>query len=82
MKPSELLKSKEFKEASQRVAAWKSRLEKGGQDDVLKVRDEKAAFFGKMRETRPDLYAAFRVEDKTLGETIFKKLTGQDVVMD
>ncbi|MEW6036251.1 MAG: hypothetical protein AB1529_06570 [Candidatus Micrarchaeota archaeon] len=82
MKLGELIKSKEYQDAKKRISAWRGRLEKGGQDEAVKVRDEKAPFFQQMRERRPDLYTAFQIDDKTLSEAIFKKLTGRDVILD
>jgi hypothetical protein len=82
MKLGELIKSREYQDARKMIAAWRGRLEKGGQDEAVKVRDEKAAFFQQMRKARPDLYTAFQVDDKTLSEAIFKKLTGRDIIID
>ncbi|MCI0503446.1 hypothetical protein L0Y65_01920 [Candidatus Micrarchaeota archaeon] len=82
MKLSELVKSKEFLDAKAKVQGWKVRLEKAGSNEALRVRDEKSAFFGGLKAARPDLYAAFQMEDKTLSEAIFKKLTGKDVIID
>jgi hypothetical protein len=82
MKLSELVNSKAFLDAKAKVAAWKGRLEKGDAKEAVRVRDEKSAFFTELRQTRPDLYASFQIDDKTLSETIFKKLTGREVIID
>ncbi len=82
MKLGELVKSKAFLDAKAKVAAWKGRLEKGDAKEAVRVRDEKSAFFTKLRDDRPDIYLAFQVDDKTLSETIYKKLTGKDVIID
>jgi hypothetical protein len=68
--------------ATEKVAGWMARLSKGGADEAAKVRDEKSAFFAAMRKTRPDLYAAFQVDDKALSEQIYFKITGRRVVID
>ncbi|MFH0885441.1 MAG: hypothetical protein V1861_07065 [Candidatus Micrarchaeota archaeon] len=82
MKLSELIKSKEYLDAKAKVKGWKVRLEKGDAKEAVRVRDEKSAFFAGLRNTRPDLYAAFHVDDKTLSEIIFKTLTGKEVIID
>ncbi len=82
MKLAEMIKSKEFLEAKSNVSGWRARLEKADSKEAIRVRDEKSAFFSKMRSSRPDLYTAFQVSDKELSERIFKILTGKDVVID
>lgn len=82
MKISELVKSKEYLDAKVKVKAWKTRLENAGPDDALRVRDEKSAYFSTLRKVRPDLYAAFQIDDKSLSEAICKALTGKDVILD
>jgi hypothetical protein len=77
-----LIKSKEYKDASARIASWKAKLAKAGPEEAMKVRDEKSEFFGKMRGSSPALYSAFQLDDKTLSEMIYKKLTGREVVID
>jgi len=82
MKLGDLLKSKDYLDAKARVKGWKGRLEKGGAKEAALVRDEKSAFFVKLRDERPDIYLAFQVDDKTLSETIFKLLTGREIIID
>ena len=82
MKLDQLIKSKEFLAAKAKVRGWRERLEKADAKEAVRVRDEKSAFFADMRTSRPDLYSAFQVDDKTLSETIFRKLTGKDVIID
>ncbi len=82
MKLSELINSKEYRDARAKVDVWRGRLATGDKSDTARVRDEKVAFFGAMRKTRPDLYAAFQIDDKTLSEAIIKNLTGRDVIID
>jgi hypothetical protein len=82
MKPDELVKSKEFLDARAKVSGWRGRLEKADEKETIRVRDEKSAFFTNLRRTRPDLYTAFQIEDKTLSEMIFKNLTGKDIIID
>jgi hypothetical protein len=82
MKPAELLKSGEYRDAKDRVKAWMERLGKADAKEAVRVRDEKVVFFRQMREKRPDLYAAFQIDDKTLSEAIYKKLTGKDIIID
>lgn len=82
MKLDELVKSKEFLDARAKVSGWRGRLEKADEKETIRVRDEKSAFFADLRRTRPDLYAAFQIDDKTLSEAIFKKLTGKDIIID
>ncbi len=76
------LSSKEYKDASAKISAWKKKLATADRSAVLKIRDEKGAFFQSMLKTNPGLYSIFSVDDKTLAQMIFKKLTGQDVVID
>ena len=77
-----LIGSKEYKEARSKVEKWKARLEKGSREDAVAVRDEKAEFFAKMRKASAPLYTAFQIDDKTLSEMIFKKLTGKEIMID
>ena len=77
-----IMNSKEYKDAADRVAKWKERIEKGGPDEAIKVRDEKMKFFSEMRDKRPDLYAVFELDDKTLSEMFHKKVTGEDIIID
>ncbi len=78
----ELVRSKESQEAQRRISAWNERLEKAGPAEAIKVRDEKAAFFKAMRASSPDLYVVFQLDDKTLSERIYGKLTGKKVTID
>jgi hypothetical protein len=78
----ELLKSKEYADARRRIDSWRQRLALAGKPEVVAIRSEKDAFFSRMRSARPDLYAVFQVEDKALSESIFKKTTGNGVVID
>jgi hypothetical protein len=76
-----LVKSPEYNDAKRKVASWKQRLMVSDRMDALAIRDEKDEFFGKMRSSRPDLYAVFEVTDKSLSETIVKKVTGKDIII-
>jgi hypothetical protein len=82
MELNELIKSKPYLDARGRVAGWENLLEKGGKQETLRVRDEKAEFFAKMQKSRPDLYEVFHLDDKTLSEKIRKNLTGDDIIID
>ncbi|MEW6723268.1 MAG: hypothetical protein AB1324_08445 [Candidatus Micrarchaeota archaeon] len=82
MDVGELVKSREFRDAKKRIGDWKARLEKADARAAMSIRDEKAAFFAQMASERPDLYQAFRINDKELSETIHKKLTGKDIIID
>ena len=82
MNLTELLKSKEYQEASGKIGAWKEKLAKADQQEVIRIRDEKVDFFKKMRTSNPELYVVFQLDDKTLSEQIYKKLTGKDIVID
>lgn len=66
----------------ERVGQWKMRLDEADTVETTKIRDEKSVFFAEMRKNRPDLYAAFRMDEKTLSETIIKKLTGKNEIID
>ncbi len=77
-----LIRSKESQEAQRRISSWKERLEKAGPAEAMKVRDEKAAFFKAMRKSSPDLYIVFLMDDKTLSERIYERLTGKKVTID
>lgn len=77
-----MLGSKEYRDARARIDAWKARLGKGGAKDAEAVRDEKAEFFAIMRKADPGLYAAFQIDDKSLSETIYRKITGKDIILD
>lgn len=82
MKLDELVKSREFLDTKAKVGGWRDRLGKADANETLKVRDEKAAFFGSLKKSRPDLYAAFQIDDKALSEMIFRNLTGKDIIID
>lgn len=81
MKLDEILKSKEYLDARTRVGGWRSRLAKGDAKEAARVRDEKAAYFAKMKKGNPQVYAAFQLDDKTLSEMIFEKLTGKKITI-
>ncbi len=82
MNLGELLKSKEYADARKRVDGWRARLKGADAAEAGRVRSEKAEFFQSMAKQRPDLYAAFQIDDKTLSEEIFRKLTGRDIIID
>lgn len=82
MKLTELIESKEYKDASRKVGEWQRRLEKADRSEIMKIRDEKSSFFFQMLKDRPELYAAFQIDDKTLSEKIYKKLTGKNIIID
>lgn len=82
MKISELIKSREYIDAKAKIQAWRARLGKSDAAEALRVRDEKAAFFSLMRKDRPDLYAAFQINDKSLSEAIHKALSGKEIIID
>ena len=69
MNINDLLKSKGYLEASEKVKQWRARLEKG-------------AFFAGMKAAQPELYAAFQVDDQALSRRILAKLTGKDARID
>lgn len=78
----ELITSKEFTEARRKITAWNERLEKADKITAMGIKKEKTVFFEHMRKSRPDLYAAFQMDDKILSEVIFKKVTGEEIVID
>jgi hypothetical protein len=82
MNLDDILKSKEYLDARARVGRWKSRLDKGDAKEAAKVRDEKAAYFAKLRKDSPRVYVAFQIDDKTLSELIYKKITGKEITID
>lgn len=82
MKVSELVKSKEYLNAKAKIRSWKERLNRASEPEVMRIRDEKAAFFSQMREQNPQLYTALEILDKELSEMIFKRITGEDVIID
>ncbi len=77
-----LIASEGYKDALRRVASWKERLAKGDMAEAMKVRQENAAFFSRMRKSEPELYAVFQLSDKELSEMIYKKMTGKDITID
>ncbi|MBS3068135.1 hypothetical protein J4450_05505 [Candidatus Micrarchaeota archaeon] len=78
----ELMKTKEYKDADKKVKDWKERLSKANNSEVMKVKDEKLAFFSEMRKSNQDLYSIFEINDKELSELIYEKLTGKKVIID
>lgn len=77
-----LISSERYKDALRRVAAWKGRLETADRAEAMRVREENAAFFTRMRESDPELYSVFQLSDKELSEMIFKRMTGKDITID
>ena len=77
-----MLGSKEYKEARAKIAQWHARLKKADGPELLSVRDEKSAFFASMMKENPKLYLAFQIDDKSLSEEIYKKLSGRDIILD
>ncbi len=74
--------SKDFKEAEAKIANWKDAIEKASNKEIKQISSEKNSFFNKMRETRPELYMIFMIDDKTLSERISEKTTGRRIVID
>jgi len=78
-----LVKSKGYTNASRKVDSFMQRLnETSNKKELMKIRDEKAAFFESLRKSDPGLYEVFRIDDKTIGEILVKKISGKDVVID
>ena len=77
-----LAKSKGYKDAEKRITSWKRRLEKADPEEAMRIMDERNSFFTQMRETEAELYSVFEIDDKVLGELIYKKLTGEEIVID
>ncbi len=75
----DILKSPEYDDAKRKVVFWKQQLTVSDRAEALAVRDEKDEFFGQMRASRPDMYAVFEIEDKSLSETIIKKVLGKTI---
>ncbi len=82
MRLTELVKSKGYVEASEKVGRWTRALETADALSARRIRDEKAAYFSRMKAETPSLYAAFQMDDKALSEIIQRKLTGEDSVID
>ncbi len=78
----DLVNTTEYKNAKAQIASLMQKLDAAKKDDVAKLRDEKAEFFQKMKETNPRLYSAFQIDDNDLSRKIHKKLTGRDVIID
>ncbi len=78
----DLVNTNEYKGAQAKIALLAQRLDAAKKADVAEIRDEKAEFFQKMRETNPRLYSAFRIDDNQLSRKIHKKLTGKDVIVE
>ncbi|HID72781.1 TPA: hypothetical protein EYP38_02460 [Candidatus Micrarchaeota archaeon] len=77
-----LLNSPEYRNANERVAKWKKRLERATREEMQEIQKEKLEFFTTMRREDPELYTAMKIKDKLLGEAIYRKLTGKDVTID
>lgn len=78
---SELLRSDRYLEAKVKIRNWKESLAKAGKEETLAIRGNKSAFFKKMREGDPELYAVFKLNEKELSEFIFKNLAGMEVIL-
>jgi hypothetical protein len=77
-----ITKSKAYADATRKIDAWKQRLKKADRREVMLIAGEKRKFFEKMHKTNPKLYEVFEIDDKTLGEEILNKLTGEEIILD
>jgi hypothetical protein len=77
-----LTKTKGYKDAEKKISSWEIRLEKADVDEAKRILDEKDKFFTKMRSAKPELYEVFAIDDKTLSENIYKKITGDEIIID
>jgi hypothetical protein len=79
MDAKKILGSKEYRDARAKIALWRARLSKADAKEAAGIRAEKSEYFSKMRKDNPGIYYAFQLDDKTLSETIFEKLTGKKI---
>jgi len=79
---AELLKSREYQDAERKIEGWKGRLLKANRQETENVRDEKAQYFRKLRERKPEVYNLLQIEDKTLSEMIMERLGIPKVIID
>ena len=77
-----LVKTKEYQEASNKIRAWKDKLEEANRNEVFLIREQSGKFFAEMQKSKPELYRLFQIDDKTMGEKILEKLTGTKVIID
>jgi hypothetical protein len=72
---TDIVKSKEYKDASVRVDFFLSMLDMADSPDkITRIREEIDSFFMAMQNSRPDLYALFKVDDQALCEKIHRLL--------
>ena len=74
-----ILKSKEYKDALSKIKTLKDRLKKSSAKEALKVRDEKTAFFSKLKTDNTQLYMIFRIDEKIINEMLIKKIMNLDI---
>jgi hypothetical protein len=82
MEIKKILASAGYKDARNKIDEWMKRLKTAKADEALRISDEKATFFNKMKDSAPELYSVLAIDEKTLSGIIFKKLTGMDVIID
>lgn len=57
-------------------------MKKADKEGAKKILEEKDAFFAKMKAELPELYAVFRIDDKTLTEKGTEIITGKRIIID
>ncbi|MBD3389630.1 hypothetical protein GF415_01605 [Candidatus Micrarchaeota archaeon] len=82
MKIHEIMKSKEYKEAKDKIRDWKKQLDREGEEETLKIREEQRKFFSEMKKNNPEIYELFAVSRKEIGEKIYHNITGEEAIID
>ena len=64
------------------ISLWKLRAEKGNVEEAISVANEARPFFETMQKRNPTLYDLFRSQHKSLVETMFEKILGQEATIE
>ena len=67
-KLASIVNSKGYLEAREKIRKWKDSLEREDPAGILRADEERSRYFSDMRAKDPELFEAFRVDAKALGE--------------
>ncbi len=78
----EIHKTEEYQSAMRKIKSWKEKIGKSERGALLRILDEKKAFFANMRKTNPPLYQIFQINDKEISELVAEQLSSSKLTID